>query len=68
MAEMARTADQLVVIGKGRLIAELSVDDFVACSSKQSFKVRAANIDLLIPGARGSGGAHVEGAELVLSR
>jgi ABC-2 type transport system ATP-binding protein len=49
MAEMARTADQLVVIGKGRLIAELSVDDFVACSSKQSFKVRAANPDLLIP-------------------
>ncbi len=48
MAEMARTADQLVVIGKGRLIAELSVDEFVACSSKQSFKVRAADPAQLI--------------------
>ncbi len=48
MAEMARTADQLVVIGKGRLIAELTVDEFVASSSKRSFKVRAANPDLLI--------------------
>jgi ABC-2 type transport system ATP-binding protein len=55
MAEMARTADQLVLIGKGRLIAELSVDDFVACSSKQSFKVRAANLDLLIPALEDAG-------------
>jgi ABC-2 type transport system ATP-binding protein len=55
MAEMARTADQLVVIGKGRLIAELPVDDFVACSSKQSFKVRAANPDLLIPALEDAG-------------
>jgi ABC-2 type transport system ATP-binding protein len=55
MAEMARTADQLVVIGKGRLIAELSVDDFVACSSKQSFKVRAANVDLLVPALEDAG-------------
>jgi ABC-2 type transport system ATP-binding protein len=55
MAEMARTADQLVVIGKGRLIAELPVDDFVACSSKQSFKVRAANPDLLIAALEDAG-------------
>ncbi len=55
MAEMARTADQLVVIGKGRLIAELSVDDFVASSSKQSFKVRAANTELLIPALENAG-------------
>jgi ABC-2 type transport system ATP-binding protein len=55
MAEMARTADQLVVIGKGRLIAELSVSDFVASSSKQSFKVRAANTELLIPALENAG-------------
>ena len=47
MAEMALTAEHLVVVGKGRLIAELPVDDFVARSSKRSFKVRAANLDLL---------------------
>ncbi|MHB8680898.1 MAG: ABC transporter ATP-binding protein [Acidimicrobiales bacterium] len=40
MAEMALTADHLVVIGKGRLIAETSVADFVASSSRQSVKVR----------------------------
>ena len=56
MAEMARTADQLVVIGKGRLIAELSVDDFVACSSAQSFKVRAANLDILATALEEAGG------------
>jgi ABC-2 type transport system ATP-binding protein len=40
MAEMALTADHLVVIGKGKLIAETSVTDFVAGSSRQSVKVR----------------------------
>ena len=37
------------LLAKADFIAELSVEDFVACSSKQSFKVRAANLDLLIP-------------------
>jgi len=41
MAEMALTADHLVVIGKGKLIAETSVADFVARSSRQSVKVRS---------------------------
>ena len=40
MAEMALTADHLVVIGKGKMIAETSVSDFVARSSRQSVKVR----------------------------
>ena len=40
MAEMALTADHLVVIGKGRLIAETSVAEFVAHSSRHSVKVR----------------------------
>lgn len=40
MAEMALIADHLVVIGKGKLIAETSVADFVARSSRQSVKVR----------------------------
>ena len=40
MAEMALTADHLVVIGKGKLIADTSVPDFVARSSRQSVKVR----------------------------
>ena len=39
MAEMALTADRLVVIGRGRLIAETSVDDFVASASERRIRV-----------------------------
>ena len=40
MSEMAITADHLVVIGRGRLIAETSVDEFIARSSGQFVRVR----------------------------
>src|SRR6266705_2394308 len=39
MSEMALTADHLLVIGKGRLIADTSVDEFVRSSSRQSVHV-----------------------------
>ena len=39
MSEMALTATHLVVIGRGRLIADTSVDDFVARSSRNSVTV-----------------------------
>jgi ABC-2 type transport system ATP-binding protein len=38
---MALTADHLLVIGKGRLIADTSVDEFVRSSSRQSVHVRS---------------------------
>jgi ABC-2 type transport system ATP-binding protein len=41
MSEMALTADHLLVIGKGRLIADTSVDEFVRSSSGQSVHVRS---------------------------
>ena len=37
MSEMALTADHLIVIGRGRLIADTSVDDFVARASARSY-------------------------------
>ena len=40
MSEMALTADHLVVIGRGRLIAEMAVDEFIAQSSEQVVRVR----------------------------
>src|SRR4029077_20290023 len=40
MSEMALTADHLLVIGKGRLIADTSVDEFVRSSPQQSVHVR----------------------------
>ena len=41
MSEMALTADHLLVIGKGRLIADTSMDEFVQSSSQHSVHVRS---------------------------
>jgi ABC-2 type transport system ATP-binding protein len=41
MSEMALTADHLVVIGRGRLIRDEGVSEFVASSSRQSVRVRS---------------------------
>jgi ABC-2 type transport system ATP-binding protein len=40
MSEMSLTADHLIVIGRGRLIADLSVDDFLRKASKKAVVVR----------------------------
>jgi ABC-2 type transport system ATP-binding protein len=39
MSEMALTADHLIVIGRGKLIADTSVDDFVRRASKDLVRV-----------------------------
>jgi ABC-2 type transport system ATP-binding protein len=39
ISEMSLTADRLVVIGRGRLIAETSVDDFVSRSGRAAVKL-----------------------------
>ncbi|MDX6452868.1 MAG: type transport system ATP-binding protein [Gaiellaceae bacterium] len=41
MSEMALTADHLIVIGRGRLIADLSVDEFIRRHSKSLVVVRS---------------------------
>jgi ABC-2 type transport system ATP-binding protein len=41
MSEMALTADHLVVIGKGRLIADMTVEEVVRSSSQRSVLVRS---------------------------
>src|SRR6185312_11206731 len=40
MSEMAQTATRLVVIGRGRLIADTTVEEFVARASNHSVTVR----------------------------
>jgi ABC-2 type transport system ATP-binding protein len=40
MTEMALTAQHLIVIGRGRLIRDTSVDDFIASASRNSVFVR----------------------------
>ncbi|MGZ8804208.1 MAG: ABC transporter ATP-binding protein, partial [Microbacterium sp.] len=41
MSEMAITAEYLIVIGRGRLIRDTSVDDFIASASTSSVLVRS---------------------------
>jgi ABC-2 type transport system ATP-binding protein len=43
MSEMALTADRLVVIGRGRLIAETTVADFLAAGADNHIRVRATD-------------------------
>jgi ABC-2 type transport system ATP-binding protein len=47
MSEMALTADHLIVIGRGRLIADTSVDEFVARASQKVALVRSPELELL---------------------
>jgi ABC-2 type transport system ATP-binding protein len=41
MAEMALTADRLVIIGRGRLIADTSVEEFIRAASGEEVLVRS---------------------------
>jgi ABC-2 type transport system ATP-binding protein len=41
MSEMALTAEQLIIIGRGRLIADVSVAGFIRDSSQQTTRVRS---------------------------
>ena len=47
MSEMALTADHLIVIGKGRLIRDESITQFVESSSRHSVRVRSPQLDRL---------------------
>ena len=58
MTEMENTADQLIVIGRGTLIAAESVKDFAARGSRQSVTVRTAD-PLVLADLLQRGGAKV---------
>ena len=47
MSEMALTADHLIVIGRGRLIADTSVEEFVARASAKVVLVRSPELQRL---------------------
>ncbi|GAA1471586.1 ABC transporter ATP-binding protein [Corynebacterium felinum] len=47
LSEMAQTADHLVVIGQGRLVADSSTYDFIKQNSSSHVIVRASDIDVL---------------------
>ena len=61
MNEMAVTADHLIVIGRGRLIADCSTQEFVSRSSVRSVLVRTPGPDRLAQAITAEGG-HVTAA------
>ncbi|MHB1498537.1 MAG: AAA family ATPase, partial [Acidimicrobiales bacterium] len=56
MSEMALTADHLIVIGKGRLIADASVEELIKGSSRRSVIVRTPDSSKLWPRLVAAGG------------
>ncbi|HEY6740177.1 MAG TPA: ABC transporter ATP-binding protein [Actinopolymorphaceae bacterium] len=61
MSEMARTADHVVVIGRGKLIADVSVSEFVRAGS--DVLVRADDQELLARRLREAGAATEPGTD-----
>jgi ABC-2 type transport system ATP-binding protein len=47
LSEMSLTADHLVVIGRGKLIAQCTTQEFVEQASEASVRVRGRNLDVL---------------------
>ena len=47
MSEIAQTTTHLIVIGKGRLVADTSVADFIAAAAPASVRVRSSDLQAL---------------------
>jgi ABC-2 type transport system ATP-binding protein len=56
MPEMENTADHLIVVGRGRLIADCSMTDFVAAGSAPAVLVRTPQRDVLATAVAAAGG------------
>jgi ABC-2 type transport system ATP-binding protein len=62
MSEMEYTADHLIVIGRGKLIADCSMSEFIARSSGASVRVRTPSADELIKAVSARGAVAVAAA------
>jgi ABC-2 type transport system ATP-binding protein len=62
MSEMEHTAENLIVIGRGELLAQCTMEEFIARSSGQSVKVRSPQWDVLAKAVIGAGGTATDGA------
>jgi ABC-2 type transport system ATP-binding protein len=49
MSEMAQTADHLIVLGRGRIIADAAVSDILAGATRGVVQLRSPHADRLIP-------------------
>ncbi|MGW0224084.1 ABC transporter ATP-binding protein [Streptomyces tendae] len=66
MSEMALTADHLVVIGQGRLLADTSMAEFIAENSRSYVRIRTPQREQLLDALHGAGVPVVEAADGVL--
>jgi ABC-2 type transport system ATP-binding protein len=66
MSEMENTADHLLVIGKGKLIADCTVDEFIAANSQVHVRIRTPQPDLLAKLVAAAGGTVQDAGEGVM--
>src|SRR5882757_4424783 len=63
MSEMENTAEHLIVIGKGRLIADCTINEFIARSSDAATRVRTPSPDQLALALAAKGGEATAGSD-----
>jgi ABC-2 type transport system ATP-binding protein len=63
MSEMENTADYLLVIGRGKLIADCTVQEFIARNSVQTVRVRTPQREALATAVTLAGGSTLDGAD-----
>jgi ABC-2 type transport system ATP-binding protein len=63
MSEMENTADHVIVVGRGRLIADCSMAEFIARSSVQAIRVRTPQPEALARAVAVAGGASARVAD-----
>jgi ABC-2 type transport system ATP-binding protein len=63
MSEMENTADHLLVIGRGQLIADCTVQEFIARNSVQTVRVRTPQREALASAVALAGGTALDGAD-----
>jgi ABC-2 type transport system ATP-binding protein len=61
MSEMEHTADHLIVIGRGQLLADCTMEEFIARSSGQTVRVATPQPEVLAKAVTGAGGTAVAG-------
>jgi ABC-2 type transport system ATP-binding protein len=63
MSEMQHTADHLIVIGRGRLIADAPLQEVLASASLNAVRVRTPDVEVLVSALRAAGATVDRGIE-----
>ncbi len=66
MSEMESTAQDIIVIGRGKLIADTTIDKFIAENSTGTVKVRTPQVDALAQAVAAAGGTATSGGDEAL--